>query len=87
MAAILLSGCSATRSWFTKTTTQAVLADGCKAAAADDNVHNMVINQVLGTNPQAAPFLIGINEAHIAIQAAYARCVSQAMAMANGNVQ
>ncbi len=77
---LIFSACSATHSWFTKPTTQSVIADGCRAAAADDNMHNALLNQFMGAFPQLAPVQVGINTAHLAIQAALAKCISDASA-------
>lgn len=81
LALVLLAGCSATQGWFTKPTTQAVIDEGCKAAAADDTMHNVLLNQVLTPFPQFAVVQTGLNAAHLAIQAAYAKCMTEAAAM------
>lgn len=77
---LVCCACSATTGWFTTPSTQHDIAEGCKAAAMDDNTHNALLNATMSAVPQLAPVVAALNIAHLAIQAAYAKCVSNAQA-------
>lgn len=81
--AMAFPGCPAFQSFLTSKATQEVIAEGCRAAAADDNMHNALLNKLGGSFPQLAAAVVGLNTAHMAIQAAYAECISKASAAAN----